>query len=127
VTTLPSRWTNLDEKVPRRLADLRGPATGTISLPRHLVWSGLNDWDLSDIRLRLSMYRVVITTGRRIDAETFLHPDHLVNDWPIQRRLLGHRYCEAWERHLPELAARLAEAVRAGEMGWSSPPSTTVS
>jgi hypothetical protein len=47
----------------------------------------------------------VLTTGHKGDAERYLHPEHLVRDWPDQRQLLGPHYRRAWESRFPQLAA----------------------
>ncbi|QYC39317.1 hypothetical protein Nocox_08465 [Nonomuraea coxensis DSM 45129] len=98
---LPPLYEGLADKVPGSLADLRGPAEGVVALPPHLVWSGLTEFDLSDPRLRMTMYRIVITAGRRADYETYLNPGLLAADWPLLRRALGLGYRDAWERRLP--------------------------
>ncbi len=102
---LPSRWDGIEERLPRRLEDLHGPAEGRLTLPIGLCWSGLRSFDLDNRRHRLSAYRIVLTTGDKKDAERFLHPERLVTDWPYQRRLLGLHYRRAWESRFPELAA----------------------
>jgi hypothetical protein len=98
---LPPLYEGLEDKVPDSLDDLHGPAEGVVALPNHLVWSGLTRFDLSNYRLRLSMYRIVITAGRRVDYETYLNADHLVTDWPLLRKGLGLAYRRAWEGKLP--------------------------
>ncbi|GLW04969.1 hypothetical protein Misp01_00990 [Microtetraspora sp. NBRC 13810] len=104
VRPLPSRWDAVAEKVPDSLADLRGPATGTVELPLRLAWSGLRVFDLDDPRLRLSMYHVVLTEGRRQDVETYVCADHVLADWPRLRRLVARRLREAWEVRFTVLA-----------------------
>ncbi|MGP3954647.1 hypothetical protein ACTWPT_01520 [Nonomuraea sp. 3N208] len=98
---LPPLYEGLEDKIPDSLDDLHGPAEGVVPLPNHLVWSGLTRFDLSNYRLRLSMYRIVITGGRRVDYETYLNADHLVKDWPLLSKGLGPAYRRAWERKLP--------------------------
>ncbi|MBG0828420.1 hypothetical protein HS041_11650 [Planomonospora sp. ID67723] len=105
MSTLLSRWEDVGRRVPGSLADLRGPATGVVSLPPHLVWSGLTRFDLADLRLRMSMYRTVITGGGRADAERYLNADILVADWPLLRRGLGQSYRRAWEDRISALGA----------------------
>ena len=85
----------LEQRVPERLADLRGPADGTLALPLHLAWSGMTEFDLSKYKHRLSAYHIVVTEARRpADAERYLNADHLVEMWPDLRRLLMP---EDWE------------------------------
>ncbi|MFC4057512.1 hypothetical protein ACFOWE_04365 [Planomonospora corallina] len=103
--TFPSRWQDVDRRVPDSLADLRGPAAGVVALPIHLAWSGLTEFDLADPRLRMSLYRTVITGGGRADAETYLNGELLRTDWPVLRRGIGSAYRRAWEGKLPALGA----------------------
>ncbi|MFI6738074.1 hypothetical protein ACIBI9_34560 [Nonomuraea sp. NPDC050451] len=97
---LPSIYEGLEEKVPDSLGDLHGPAEGVVALPMHLAWSGLTEFDLSKPGVRMEMYRTVITTGRRVDYETYLNADLLVGDWPVLRRGLGPGYRHVWEKKL---------------------------
>jgi hypothetical protein len=98
---LPSWYEGLHEKIPESLGDLRGPAEGVVALPPYLAWSGLTEFDLAKPMIRLSLYRLVITTGRRADYESYLNADHLVRDWPLLRKGLGSGYRCAWEKKLP--------------------------
>ncbi|RBQ15136.1 hypothetical protein DP939_36590 [Spongiactinospora rosea] len=94
---LPPRTTGLSGRVPPSLDALRGPSSGVVELPPHLAWSGLTRFDLADRRLRMSMYRTVITGGGRRDAETYLNAGLLAADWPLLRMGLGPGYRNAWE------------------------------
>ena len=69
-------------RIPERLADLRGPAVGTVVLPMHLTWHGHREFDVSDDAGRLLMYTIVLSKGTRNDVARFLHPDLLRADWP---------------------------------------------
>jgi hypothetical protein len=101
---LPPLWDGLADSLPACLHDLHGPSDGVVALPAHLAWSGPTEFDLGDARLRLSMYRIVITTGGRGDFERFLNESLLVKDWPRQRKMLGRAYREAWETRFPQLS-----------------------
>jgi len=84
-------------RLPQRLEEFRGPARGVIVLPRHLSWPGMREFDLSDDRVRHSMYGVVLTQGRRNDVARFLNPALLRQDWPFIRASLDprlRRWCE---------------------------------
>ncbi|MCK2221612.1 hypothetical protein MF672_048585 [Actinomadura sp. ATCC 31491] len=105
---LPPLHEGLADKVPDSLADLRGPAEGVVALPPWLAWSGLTEFDLSQFKIRMEMYRIVITTGRRVDYETYLNADLLMADWPLLRRGLGPAYRHAWENKLPLRRERVA-------------------
>lgn len=106
MSALPSRWDGLEQRVPDSLADLRGPATGTVALPLHLAWSGLTEFDLASPPLRMTLYRTVITGGGRADAESYLNAALLVADWPVLRRGLGPSYRRAWEDKIVALGRR---------------------
>jgi hypothetical protein len=84
-------------RLPLRLDELRGPVKGTIVLPRHLAWPGMREFDLSDDRIRRSMYGIVLTQGRRNEVARFLNPGLLREDWPLIRTSLDpklRRWCE---------------------------------
>ena len=84
-------------RLPDRLDDLCGPARGVIVLPRHLSWPGMREFDLSDDRIRRSMYGIVLTQGRRCEVARFLNAGLLREDWPLIRASLDpklRRWCE---------------------------------
>ncbi|HLQ54050.1 MAG TPA: hypothetical protein VK162_07230 [Streptosporangiaceae bacterium] len=84
-------------RLPQRLDELRGPVRGVIVLPRHLSWPGMREFDLSDDRVRRSMYGMVLTQGRRNDVARFLNAGLLREDWPLIRASLDpglRRSCE---------------------------------
>ena len=105
VRSLPSRLEGATKRIPRRLADLRGPRTGTVVLPTRLAWSGPPDFDVSDSRERLTLYCTLLDCGQRDDIEQYVHPGLLRDDWPRIRRLTSRQLTAVWEQHLPELAA----------------------
>lgn len=69
-------------RLPERLEDLRGPASGVIVLPRHLAFPGWRECDVTDAVARRSMYGIVLTQGQRNDVARFLNPRLLREDWP---------------------------------------------
>jgi hypothetical protein len=84
-------------RLPQRLDELRGPVQGVIVLPRHLAWPGMREFDLSDHRIRRSMYGIVLTQGRRCEVARFLNAGLLREDWPLIRVSLEpklRRWCE---------------------------------
>jgi hypothetical protein len=84
-------------RLPQRLEELRGPVRGVVVLPRHLSWPGMREFDLSDDRIRRSMYGILLTQGRRNDVARFLNPGLLRDDWPLIRASLDprlRRWCE---------------------------------
>ncbi len=84
-------------RLPQRLEELRGPVRGVIVLPRHLSWPGMREFDVSDDRVRRSMYGIVLTQGRRGEVARFLNARLLREDWPLIRASLDpkvRRWCE---------------------------------
>ncbi|MFD0413051.1 transcriptional regulator [Streptomyces sp. NPDC127108] len=93
-------------RVPAALSELVGPQHGVVSLPLHLVWSGLTSFDLDQPRLRMSYYRSVLAEGQHDDLVRYLHHDLLVSLWPTLRMLISRDVREVWESSFAELADR---------------------
>lgn len=87
-------------RLPASLDDLHGPAQGIVVLPRHLTWPGLREFDVSDDRLRRSLYGIVLTQGRRGDVARFVNAKLLLEDWPLLRTSLDAKVRRNCERHL---------------------------
>jgi hypothetical protein len=87
-------------RIPERLADLRGPAQGTVVLPVHLTWHGLREFDVTDASSRIRLYTIVLSQGNRNDIARFLHPGLLRHDWPQLRGLVTPRVRDACARRL---------------------------
>lgn len=85
------------------LDELAGPEGGSVELPLELAWSGLRAFDLSDVKLLLGLYRIVLNNGSRHDFVRYLNREHLVRHWPILRKMLGRGVRETWEEAFPEL------------------------
>jgi hypothetical protein len=84
-------------RLPDRPEDLHGPEQGVIVLPRHLAWPGMREFDVTDDRLRRSLYGIVLTQGRRNDLARFVNARLLRQDWPLLRGSLDpklRRWCE---------------------------------
>jgi hypothetical protein len=104
-------WTPYQARPGRRvlvvkdLADLRGPASGTVTLPLRLFWSPPGRvFDLDDPFMLRSMYQIVL--GEAIRAEeltTYLNRDTLVAVWRDLYLPKGVR--RAWEELHPALHA----------------------
>ncbi len=88
-------------RLPARLEDLHGPERGVIVLPRHLSWPGMREFDVTDDRLRRSMYGIVLTQGRRNDLARFVNPRLLRQDWPLRRSPLHPTLRRGCEGRLP--------------------------
>lgn len=71
------------DRLPEGIEELRGPARGVVSLPRHLALPGMRDCDVTDDAVRRSMYGIVLTQGQRNDVARFLNADYLRQDWPM--------------------------------------------
>lgn len=101
-------WTDLlrarragpGRRLPASLADLHGPASGTVVLPRHLAWPGLREFDVTDDRARRSLYGIVLTQGRPNDMARFVNPRLLREDWPLLRTSLDPKVRRNWERRM---------------------------
>ncbi|MFD8108055.1 transcriptional regulator [Streptomyces microflavus] len=91
-------------RVPATLAALAGPRHGTVSLPLHLAWSRLREFDLDQPRLRMSCYRLVLGEGMHDDLVEYLNRDLLVTMWPTLRTLISRDSRDVWEGAFDELA-----------------------
>jgi hypothetical protein len=92
-----------------RLADLRGPAEGTVRLPLWLNWSSTGHaFDLADHDMRLWLYQTVLReAGSVADLAAYLDRDTLIALWPELYLPKGVR--QAWEdRHAALRAAAAA-------------------
>ena len=96
---LPGR-SGLAGRLPTSLDELHGPEQGVIVLPRHLAWPGMREFDLSDDRLRRSLYGIVLTQGRRNDMARFVNARLLQADWPLLRISLDPKVRRSCERRL---------------------------
>jgi hypothetical protein len=92
------------------LADLRGPAEGTVALPIWLFWSGPDHtFDLADQDMRRWLYQTVLReAGRPEDLTTYLDGDTLIALWPELYLPKGVR--QAWEDKHPALRAAAVAA-----------------
>jgi hypothetical protein len=87
------------------LSLLRGPTSGTVTLPRHLDWSGSAEYDLDAPGRLVDYYRtVLIEATKPADLHTFLDEATLKTLWPAL--WLPHDLRSAWERHFPELIGK---------------------
>lgn len=74
-------------------------------LPNRLCWSGPADFDVTDLRQRLTLYTTLLDCGQHDDASAYLNPELLEQDWPKIRRLTARQLIHVWEQQLPQLAA----------------------
>jgi hypothetical protein len=92
-----------DAVVAASLADLRGPAEGTVELPIWLFWSSPDHtFDLSKPYMLRSLYETVLgEASRPADLAAYLDGDTLVAVWPDLYLPKGVR--QAWEDSHPAL------------------------
>ena len=92
------------------LADLRGPAEGTVELPLRLFWSAPDRrFDLGDLDMLRSMYEKVLRDAIRMDElTTYLNSGRLVAVWPDL--FLPRDVRQAWEDQHPVLRRAAAAA-----------------
>ncbi|MBD0746023.1 transcriptional regulator [Streptomyces sp. CBMA152] len=90
-------------RLPAGLAELAGPQHGIVSLPLHLAWSGLTEFDLDQPRLRMSCYRIVLAEGLHADLVEHLSRDLLIGMWPVLRTLISRDIRDVWEAAFTEL------------------------
>ncbi|MEV4712442.1 hypothetical protein [Micromonospora sp. NPDC049374] len=103
--TLPSRLAGAADRIPTSLEQLTGPDCGHVVLPLRLAWSGLSEFEISDPRQRLTLYRTLLDCGQRDDIVRYVNATLLRHDWPRIRRLTSRRLVAIWERQLPELVS----------------------
>lgn len=85
-------------RLPDRIEELRGPAQGTIVLPRYMSFPGLRECDVTDDATRRTVYGIVLTQGQRNDVARYLNPDLLRADWPHIKSVLDPKLRDACER-----------------------------
>ena len=108
-----SRWGYGPERLPMTLDELDGPTGGgRVELPLHLAWSGLRVFDISDVKLLLGVYRIVLNNGSRVDFVQYLDGETLIRHWPILRKMLGRGVRRTWEEAFPELRTCSAAVIR---------------
>jgi hypothetical protein len=95
------------------LDTLRGPTTGSVTLPVALDWTPANTYDLSSPCRVQSMYMTVLREAySAASVDTFLNRDLVMKLWGDLRLRLPWFVRDPWEWIHPELAelAELAEA-----------------
>jgi hypothetical protein len=86
------------------LTRLRGPRSGTVTLPLGLDWTPRRDYDLSRPTALRSLYQVVLREARtEADIEVFLNVDVLRDVWPSLT--LPAHIRRAWESIHPSLTS----------------------
>ncbi len=92
------------------LADLRGPVSGTVTLPLWLYWSGPSPvFDLDAPFMRPWLYEIVLREAASPqDLTAYLNGGTLIELWPELYLPRGVR--QAWEELHPVLRAATAAA-----------------
>ncbi|MHA6668615.1 hypothetical protein ACX3O0_07070 [Homoserinimonas sp. A447] len=88
-------------EVPGSLADLTGPSTGVINLPRIIYWGPEETVDLADPVDIRRMYQALVRMGTVAQQVEWLNRDSLIEAWPdlvLPARCISH-----WEDSFPEL------------------------
>lgn len=83
------------------LDQLRGPATGVVTLPVELFWSGDPRFDLEHPAERDYLYQSVLAAGTAEEISRYLNRDLLLKIWP--RLPLDARLVETWHCAHPGL------------------------
>jgi hypothetical protein len=102
---LESRLAGAERRIPESLSEFRGPSAGDVALPNRLAWSGLTEFDITDRRERLTLYRTLMDCGQRDDVVQYINAELLRKDWPALRRLMAYGLIAVWEQRLPALRA----------------------
>jgi hypothetical protein len=91
------------------LADLQGPASGTVELPLRLFWHSDRKFDLDDPDMLRWMYESVLRDAIRAqELASYLNSDRLVAVWSDLQLPAGVR--RAWEETHAVLAHAAATA-----------------
>jgi DNA-binding transcriptional regulator YhcF (GntR family) len=95
------------------LADLHGPASGKVILPKGLFWSPAGSvWDLDDPFTLRTMYQTVLREAfHAADLADWLNGPRLVEEWPRLQLPRGVRH--AWEEQHHVLSAASAATAAA--------------
>jgi hypothetical protein len=103
----PRRWPKAhfgDTKpyyAPANIADLIGPADGTIKLPLHLYWGPDRWFNLLHRSSLRDVYQMVLEEGSIADIKQYLNHDVLIAIWDDLH--LPTRLSNLWESNVREL------------------------
>ena len=87
---------------PARLADLKGPISGTVELPTTIDWGPNREYDMArDEDRRIAYERVLREAATTDEVAQFVNGSCLAEVWP--RLFLPRRIRHAWEERFPEL------------------------
>ncbi|MFF4408586.1 transcriptional regulator [Streptomyces sp. NPDC001404] len=104
------RRAKFTRRLTSELSELSGPMHGIVSLPLHLAWSGLSEFDLDQPRLRMSCYRILLAEGQHDDLVGYLNRELLISMWPVLRTLISREIRDVWENTFNVLASNAQTA-----------------
>jgi hypothetical protein len=105
----PSYGARKPYMVAASLDELTGPIEGTVSLPKHLDWSGDATYALDRPARLASMYRTVLNeAGSTDDLTKWLNGRVLAELWPTL--WLPPKVRQLWESRFPQLAGLRTQA-----------------
>jgi hypothetical protein len=89
-------------ETPHSLAELEGPATGSMILPHTIHWGPERAVDLDTLDGRSKAYRAIVREGTSAQQAELLNAELLIDIWPSLRLPVRARLL--WETRFPELA-----------------------
>lgn len=98
---LPSWFEGYEQILPESLDDLKGPVDGFIDRSIRPFPHALDNW-----RMRIELYRELITSGRKVELEQYINRNHFIELWPYIRSCVCDGYRLPWEKKFPELGYR---------------------
>lgn len=90
-------------EAPADLAELRGPATGRLELPRTVYWGPSSSVDLAVPGDVVRAYQAALQEATALEQCALLSRERLVAVWP--ELALPPRVRALWEGRFPELAS----------------------
>lgn len=88
-------------EAPNDLAELAGPAQGTVTLPRNVYWGPWPEAHLGIESDVLKAYEALLREGRASDQKALMNRELLVTVWP--QLVLPERVRELWQTRFAEL------------------------
>lgn len=83
------------------LGELRGPATGMLTLSHALYWGPNRDFDIADDNQAADAYTAILNEGTRADVVELINAQRLERVWPTLT--LPWRVLDEWQSRHPVL------------------------
>lgn len=83
------------------LRELRGPASGVLTLSHALYWGPNRDFDIADDNQAADAYTAILNEGTRADVIELLNAQRLEHVWPTLT--LPWRVLDEWQARHPVL------------------------